>query len=287
MYACYALLGEYYIEGVGYATVQDILTGRLTGFWLLLLLFGPEAGRHLADPGLGRVGRHLLARPLPGRDRRRRLRGPAARDRTGAEPQPGGIRGRGHGRGRGRIHRRGHRRDRHDLRDDPGLQRDRPDDPDRGHRLRHAARALPREHLHHEAGPPRAPDAGRPAGQPAPAPPGGRLHGHAPDRCWRRTPAGGRIPRARRGSSRSVGLVPAGRRGQGRRRRVVPGRGARGPGRRLRRRHRGRPGQPQLRVRAPGRQPFRTGQRGARAAGRGRPRGRSHRATPRPTRCAA
>jgi CIC family chloride channel protein len=40
MYLSFLWLGHYYIEGVGYATVQDILTGQLTGVWLLLLLFG-------------------------------------------------------------------------------------------------------------------------------------------------------------------------------------------------------------------------------------------------------
>ena len=31
--------GHYFVEGVGYATVQDVLTGALPVFWLLLLLF--------------------------------------------------------------------------------------------------------------------------------------------------------------------------------------------------------------------------------------------------------
>jgi CIC family chloride channel protein len=39
MYGSFVWLGQYYIEGVGYATVQDILGGRLTALWLLLLLF--------------------------------------------------------------------------------------------------------------------------------------------------------------------------------------------------------------------------------------------------------
>ena len=39
MYLLMVSLGHYYIEGVGYATVQDILTGALTQLPILLLLF--------------------------------------------------------------------------------------------------------------------------------------------------------------------------------------------------------------------------------------------------------
>jgi CIC family chloride channel protein len=39
MYLMMTFFGHYYIEGVGYATVQDVLTGRLTLIGLLLLLF--------------------------------------------------------------------------------------------------------------------------------------------------------------------------------------------------------------------------------------------------------
>jgi CIC family chloride channel protein len=40
MYACLTAFGHYYIEGVGYATIQDILTGQLSRIWLLVVLFG-------------------------------------------------------------------------------------------------------------------------------------------------------------------------------------------------------------------------------------------------------
>ena len=40
MYTFMTFTGHYYIQGVGYATVQDILSGLLTSPWLLLLLFG-------------------------------------------------------------------------------------------------------------------------------------------------------------------------------------------------------------------------------------------------------
>ncbi len=38
MYALYRTVGHYYIQGVGYATIQDILNGALTVTWLLLAL---------------------------------------------------------------------------------------------------------------------------------------------------------------------------------------------------------------------------------------------------------
>jgi CIC family chloride channel protein len=39
MYVLMASQGHYYIEGVGYATIQDVLAGTLSAFWLLILLF--------------------------------------------------------------------------------------------------------------------------------------------------------------------------------------------------------------------------------------------------------
>ncbi|HTW65687.1 MAG TPA: chloride channel protein [Bryobacteraceae bacterium] len=39
MFAMLAWFGHYYVEGVGYATIQDILTGHETSLFLLLLLF--------------------------------------------------------------------------------------------------------------------------------------------------------------------------------------------------------------------------------------------------------
>lgn len=42
MYAFLTLAGEYYIEGVGYGTIQDILENALSAPWLLLLLFAAK-----------------------------------------------------------------------------------------------------------------------------------------------------------------------------------------------------------------------------------------------------
>ncbi|MGA2937706.1 MAG: chloride channel protein [Syntrophobacteraceae bacterium] len=39
MYLCMTFLGHYYIEGVGYAGIEDVLTGKLSEFKLLVLLF--------------------------------------------------------------------------------------------------------------------------------------------------------------------------------------------------------------------------------------------------------
>jgi CIC family chloride channel protein len=39
IYALFLSFGHYYVEGVGYATVQAVLQSQLTTFWLLLLLF--------------------------------------------------------------------------------------------------------------------------------------------------------------------------------------------------------------------------------------------------------
>ena len=39
MYLLMVKWGHYYIEGVGYSTIQDVLTGKLSAFPLLLLLF--------------------------------------------------------------------------------------------------------------------------------------------------------------------------------------------------------------------------------------------------------
>jgi CIC family chloride channel protein len=38
MYLLWRTLGQYYVDGVGYATVQAVLVGQLSGFWLLGLL---------------------------------------------------------------------------------------------------------------------------------------------------------------------------------------------------------------------------------------------------------
>src|SRR5208283_1101978 len=38
MYALMVTLGQYYVDGVGYATIEAVLSGHATTFWLLGLL---------------------------------------------------------------------------------------------------------------------------------------------------------------------------------------------------------------------------------------------------------
>jgi CIC family chloride channel protein len=56
MYASLKWLGQYYVEGVGYATVQDILSSNLTCWWLLLLLFGLKLAATSLTLGSGASG---------------------------------------------------------------------------------------------------------------------------------------------------------------------------------------------------------------------------------------
>lgn len=48
--------GHYYIQGVGYATVQDVLTGGLGSFWFLLLLFALKLAATSLTLGSGGSG---------------------------------------------------------------------------------------------------------------------------------------------------------------------------------------------------------------------------------------
>jgi CIC family chloride channel protein len=55
----YALMrwgGHYYVEGVGYATIQAILTNQLSGAWFLLLLYGCKLLATLLSLGSGSSG---------------------------------------------------------------------------------------------------------------------------------------------------------------------------------------------------------------------------------------
>ena len=73
IFGLYHGFGHYFVEGVGYATIQAILTGRLTMVGLLALLFVCKLAATSAQPGLGLVGRHLLALAVHGRNPGRRL----------------------------------------------------------------------------------------------------------------------------------------------------------------------------------------------------------------------
>jgi CIC family chloride channel protein len=56
MYVLFVGFGQYYIDGVGYATVQAILTGQLSTFWLLGLLFVCKALATSLSLGSGSSG---------------------------------------------------------------------------------------------------------------------------------------------------------------------------------------------------------------------------------------
>ncbi|MDZ7748498.1 MAG: chloride channel protein [Halofilum sp. (in: g-proteobacteria)] len=57
--------GEYYIAGVGYATITDILRDVLTNPLFLLLLFAAKLLATCLTLGLGRLRRRLLADAVP------------------------------------------------------------------------------------------------------------------------------------------------------------------------------------------------------------------------------
>ena len=48
--------GHYYVQGVGYATILDVLSGRLANVGPAVGAARAEAAGDLADPGIGRVG---------------------------------------------------------------------------------------------------------------------------------------------------------------------------------------------------------------------------------------
>jgi CIC family chloride channel protein len=56
MYVLFRSFGQYYVDGVGYATVQAVLTGRMTVFWLLGLLFVCKALATALSLGSGSSG---------------------------------------------------------------------------------------------------------------------------------------------------------------------------------------------------------------------------------------
>ena len=56
MYVLFVSFGQYYVDGVGYATVQAILTGQLSTFWLLGLLFLCKAAATGLSLGSGSSG---------------------------------------------------------------------------------------------------------------------------------------------------------------------------------------------------------------------------------------
>ena len=56
MYVLFITLGQYYVDGVGYATIESILTGHTDVLWLLLLLFVCKAIATSTSLGAGSSG---------------------------------------------------------------------------------------------------------------------------------------------------------------------------------------------------------------------------------------
>ena len=162
IYALHANFGHYYVEGVGYATIQAIVFGQLNARLALGAAVRLQAVCHDDEPGVGIVGRDFLALPLYGRDARRRLRFGAHRRSRAAPDRCAGLRDGRHGGDGRRRHRRGNDRRHDDLRDDARLQHRPADDSRRGVQSRRAPRAVAGKHLHDEAEPPRPHGAQRP-----------------------------------------------------------------------------------------------------------------------------
>ncbi|CDX11843.1 Cl-channel voltage-gated family protein [Mesorhizobium plurifarium] len=56
MYVLFVTLGQYYVDGVGYATIESILTGQMSIGWLLVLLFVCKAAATSISLGAGSSG---------------------------------------------------------------------------------------------------------------------------------------------------------------------------------------------------------------------------------------
>lgn len=56
MYVLFVTLGQYYVDGVGYATIESILTGHTSALWLLALLFGCKVAATSTSLGSGSSG---------------------------------------------------------------------------------------------------------------------------------------------------------------------------------------------------------------------------------------
>jgi CIC family chloride channel protein len=56
MYVMFVSLGQYYVDGVGYATIESVLTGHTSLIWLLLLLFVCKSVATSVSLGAGSSG---------------------------------------------------------------------------------------------------------------------------------------------------------------------------------------------------------------------------------------
>ena len=153
MYVLFRTLGQYFVDGVGYATVQAILTGQISTFWLLGVLCHMQAVGDIAQFGIGLVRGDLFALAFHGCRPRRSVRGTDEHPPS-ASTQRARLRDGRHGRDGGGRNRRGDDRCHDDLRDDSRLQHRDAHDRRGCHEHRGTAHDLSRDHLHLEAGAP-------------------------------------------------------------------------------------------------------------------------------------
>ena len=155
-YVLLLTVGNYHVEGVGYATIQAILTGQLTAAWLLALLFVAKLLATTVSLGSGASGGIFSPSLFLGATLGGLFGALAVAHLAQPADEPGRLRHHRHGGDRRRLYRRRDDGDPDAVRDDPRLQRD-----GARHRLgrrrdRRAPRAVAREHLHRQAGAPRA-----------------------------------------------------------------------------------------------------------------------------------
>ena len=176
LYGFLVLSGHYYVEGVGYATIQAVLTGNLTLPGLLLLLSLAKLCATLMSLGSGASGGFLTVivhgsvywRSVR-RDRQRRPSGGWSRRDDGRDCR--------HGRDGRRWHRSGNDCRDHDFRDDAGLRSGDAEHYRRGARDWRQAASVAGEYLHDQAGRSRSQDTEGHARQPILDPIGARGDG--------------------------------------------------------------------------------------------------------------
>ena len=128
MYVLLRTNGQYYVDGVGYATIQAILTGSLVLPGLLALLFVAQIVRDLDQPRFGRLGGIFSPSLFMGATIGRSVRCRDRRSSPHRRSRRHHLRDDRHGRHGRRRYRRGHDRSDHDLRDDARLRSGNADD---------------------------------------------------------------------------------------------------------------------------------------------------------------
>ena len=177
IYLLYRNFGHYYVEGVGYATIQGILNGQLPGAELLALLFVCKLLATTTSLGSGSSGGVFspslyMGATLGGGFASAAVAGPA-RSR-----QYSGLCDSRHGRHGRRRDRRGHDRGDDDLRNDARLRHRAADDPRRRCESCNPAAPVPRKYLYSETGAPRSSGTARPAREYVPRAESCRRHGN-------------------------------------------------------------------------------------------------------------